>query len=167
MKLQGEHHFDAPRDEVWKALLDPEVLSRTVPGSEGLEQTAENEFSGKLKMKIGPVQGVFQGKVALSELDPPSGWVSGTVSLLYQPTSWEYIQFLDLGNDRSVAFLADEGVNMLEAWIETGMAAPHTMATIEVPEPGQLAMLAAGIGVLSALARGRRRGRFAEGKVDM
>ncbi len=74
MKLQGEHHLLAPRDEVWKALLDPEVLSKTVPGSEGLEQTGENEFSGRLKMKIGPVQGVFQGKVELSDLRPPSGY---------------------------------------------------------------------------------------------
>ena len=72
MKLQGEHHLLAPRDEVWKALLDPEVLSRTVPGSEGLEQTGENEFSGRLKIKSGPVQGVFQGKVELSDLHPPS-----------------------------------------------------------------------------------------------
>ena len=74
MKLQGEQHLLAPRDEVWKALLDPEVLSKTVPGSEGLEQTGENEFSGTLKMKIGPVQGVFQGKVKLSDLRPPSGY---------------------------------------------------------------------------------------------
>ena len=74
MKLQGEHHLPALRDEVWKALLDPEVLSKTVPGSEGLEQTGENEFSGRLKMKIGPVQGVFQGKVELTDLRPPNGY---------------------------------------------------------------------------------------------
>ena len=74
MKIQGEHRFQAPRDEVWKALLDPEVLSRTVPGSEGLEQTADNEFRGQLKMKIGPVQGLFEGKVQLSDLDPPNGY---------------------------------------------------------------------------------------------
>jgi hypothetical protein len=89
-------------------------------------------------------------------LDPPEGWDSATVTLLYQPTSWEYIQFLDLANDRSVAFLADEGVNMLEAWIATGMAEPHPMATIELPEPGGLAMLVAGSGLLSLLARRRR-----------
>lgn len=74
MKIHGEHHFQAPRDEVWQALLDPEVLSRTIPGSEGLEQTAENEFRGKLKMKIGPVQGLFEGTVQLSDLDPPNGY---------------------------------------------------------------------------------------------
>jgi hypothetical protein len=91
-------------------------------------------------------------------LNPPPGAVRGVVSLLYQPTSWEYIQFLDLANDGSVAFLGAEGTNMLEAWIETGMAAPHTMVSkvITVPEPAGLAMLGAGGGLLSLLARRRR-----------
>lgn len=74
MKIQGEYRFDAPRQEVWKALLDADVLSRTVPGSQGLEKTGDNEFKGELKMKVGPVQGIFQGKVTLEDLDPPRGY---------------------------------------------------------------------------------------------
>jgi carbon monoxide dehydrogenase subunit G len=74
LKIQGEHRFSAPRPEVWKALLDPDVLSRTVPGSQGLEKTGDNAFKGELTMKIGPVSGVFQGKVALENLDPPNGY---------------------------------------------------------------------------------------------
>jgi len=50
------------------------------------------------------------------------------LELLYQPTSWEYIQFLYLANDGSNAFLASEGAQLLDAWQNTGMAAPHTMA---------------------------------------
>jgi hypothetical protein len=90
-------------------------------------------------------------------LIPPVGAVRGEVDLLYQTTSWEYVQFLDLGNDGSIPFLADEGANMLEAWLNTGMSAPHTMASaaIEVPEPGGLAMLVAGVGFLATV--GRRR----------
>lgn len=74
MKLTGEYTFDAPRDAVWEALLDPQVLSRTLPGCEDLEQTSEHTFEGTLSMKVGPVQGVFQGKVELSDLDPPRGY---------------------------------------------------------------------------------------------
>ena len=74
MKIQGEHRFSAPRQEVWEALLDPEVLARTVPGSQGLERVGDNEFRGELKIKIGPVQGVFQGKVALENLIPPQSY---------------------------------------------------------------------------------------------
>ena len=63
-------------------------------------------------------------------LTPPPGAVSATIELLYQPTSWEYIQFLDLANHTAQGeFLADEGKNMLEAWLNTGMAEPHVMAS--------------------------------------
>jgi carbon monoxide dehydrogenase subunit G len=74
LKIQGDHRFAAPRREVWAALLDPDVLARTVPGSNGLERVGENEFKGELTMKIGPVSGAFQGKVALENLDPPNGY---------------------------------------------------------------------------------------------
>jgi hypothetical protein len=52
-----------------------------------------------------------------------------TIELKYQPTSWEYVQFLYLANDRANAFLADEGVYLLEAWLNTGMAEPYVMAS--------------------------------------
>jgi hypothetical protein len=101
------------------------------------------------------------------ELQPPIGAVSVTIDLLYQPTSWEYIQFLDLANDGSNAFLANEGEYMLEAWLNTPardgtptqMAPPHVMAstTVEAPEPGELLLLAVGLGCLTALARRRER----------
>jgi len=63
------------------------------------------------------------------ELNPPAGAVYAMIDLLYQPTSWEYIQFLYLANTGANAFLANEGAYLLEAWLSTGMARPHTMAS--------------------------------------
>jgi hypothetical protein len=66
---------------------------------------------------------------------PPDGWNSDSdyveVDLKYQPTSWEYVQFLWLANNGGNAFLADEGDFLLEAWLntETAMAAPYVMAS--------------------------------------
>ena len=62
-------------------------------------------------------------------LNPPSGAQYATINLLYQPTSWEYIQFLYLANKGQNSFLAEEGSNMLEAWLNTGMAEPYAMAS--------------------------------------
>jgi hypothetical protein len=62
-------------------------------------------------------------------LNPPAGAVYGIINLLYQPTSWEYIQFLYLANDGQNPFLANEGANMLDAWLANGMARPHIMAS--------------------------------------
>ncbi len=62
-------------------------------------------------------------------LNPPAGAQSADIKLMYQPTSWEYIQFLSLANAGSNAFLGDEGANLLEAWLNTGMAEPYVMAS--------------------------------------
>jgi hypothetical protein len=63
-------------------------------------------------------------------LNPPFGAHHAEIALRYQPTSWEYIQFLDRANTGNVAFLAAEGRNLLDAWLSTGMAEPYTMATV-------------------------------------
>ena len=74
VKLAGTHSFDAPKGEVWEALLDPDVLSRILPGCERLDKTADNEFSGEISIRVGPVQGSFNGKVTLDDIDPPNGY---------------------------------------------------------------------------------------------
>lgn len=62
-------------------------------------------------------------------LQPPAGATRAEIELLYQGTSWEYVQFLHLANNRADPFLASTGQDMLDAWHATGMAAPETMAT--------------------------------------
>mgnify|MGYP001826973603 CR=1 FL=1 len=74
MKIAGEYSYPVPRETLWQALLDPSVLQNTLPGCEELVGTGENRYHGKLKMKVGPVQGVFEGDVELSDLDPPNGY---------------------------------------------------------------------------------------------
>lgn len=74
MKVAGEHRFESPREEVWKALLDPTVLAATMPGCEKLELTGENTYEGALDIKVGPVQGKFQGKVQLEDLRELEGY---------------------------------------------------------------------------------------------
>src|SRR5882724_3753185 len=74
MKIQGEHTYDVPRALVWKALLDPAVLSRTLPGAAGLEQTGEHSFKGALNVQVGPVKGQFQGTLELTDVVPLMGY---------------------------------------------------------------------------------------------
>jgi carbon monoxide dehydrogenase subunit G len=74
MRLQGDYAFAAPRALVWRALLDPDVLARTLPGCEKLERTAENEFRGVLNIAVGPVKGQFEGTLQLTDLRPLEGY---------------------------------------------------------------------------------------------
>jgi carbon monoxide dehydrogenase subunit G len=52
-------------------ILDPDILARTLPGVQQLEKTGDNKYRARMKIRIGPVQGVFNGTVKLSDLNPP------------------------------------------------------------------------------------------------
>lgn len=74
MKIEGAYTFHVPQDVVWPALLDPEVLARTLPGAQDLEQIGENEYKAKMKIRVGPVQGLFNGTVKLSNVKEMEGY---------------------------------------------------------------------------------------------
>jgi cysteine-rich repeat protein len=68
-------------------------------------------------------------------LNPPPAAQYAEIDLLYQPTSWEYIQFLYLANSGQIPHLANEGDNILGAWLNTGMASPEVMASAQWGAP--------------------------------
>jgi hypothetical protein len=74
-----------------------------------------------------PASGGYYDNWDKFALTPPAGAARARIRLMYQPTSWEYIQFLMLANDGSVPFLASVGDDVLEAWQQTGMATPYVM----------------------------------------
>jgi uncharacterized protein len=74
MQLKGTHTFQAPRSAVWAALMDPTVLAQALPGGEALEQVGENEYKAAMNVRVGPVQGKFDGKVELSDIQAPESY---------------------------------------------------------------------------------------------
>ena len=78
MNLTGEHRIEAPRDKIWAALNDPDVLKQAIPGCEQIEKNSDTEFTATVKTKVGPVSAKFSGIVRLSDLDPPNSYtISG------------------------------------------------------------------------------------------
>ena len=78
MDLTGEYRIPAPRETVWAALNNPDVLKACIPGCEELNKTSDTEFVARVVAKIGPVKAGFGGKVTLSDIDPPNGYtISG------------------------------------------------------------------------------------------
>src|ERR1700738_5107991 len=78
MPLTGEVQLAAPRQTVWEALNNPDVLKACIPGCQSLEKTSDTSFAAVAKIKIGPVGASFKGKVQLSDIDPPNGYtISG------------------------------------------------------------------------------------------
>lgn len=78
MEMTGEQRLPAPREVVWAALNDPEILKQCIPGCEEIEKTSDTEMNAKVAVKVGPVSAKFTGQVTLSDLDPPNGYtISG------------------------------------------------------------------------------------------
>jgi carbon monoxide dehydrogenase subunit G len=74
MKVEGDYLFDVVPEQVWEGLLDPAVLAATMPGCEKLELVGENQYEGTLNIKVGPVQGKFQGKIQLEDIRASEGY---------------------------------------------------------------------------------------------
>ena len=80
--------------------------------------------------------GVYDHRDVIA-LEPPPGAASAELRLLYQTTSWEFVQFLALANGELDPFLGEIGEDLLDAWLATGMAAPVEMASAVWTAQGQ------------------------------
>jgi len=72
--MTGEYRIAAPRERVWQALNDPDILKKCIPGCEAIEKVSPTQFNAKVTAKVGPVKASFTGAVTLSDLDPPRGY---------------------------------------------------------------------------------------------
>ena len=78
MDMTGEERIAAPRDAVWAALNDPEILKQCIPGCQSLEKISPTELTATVKLKIGPVSASFNGEVKLSNINAPESYtISG------------------------------------------------------------------------------------------
>jgi len=75
MKMTGEEVIAAPRQAVWNALNDPEILKQCITGCEEVKKKSDKEFEAKVTAKVGPVKATFVGDVKLSKLNPPRSYV--------------------------------------------------------------------------------------------
>lgn len=78
MKMSGEEIIPASREAVWKALNDPDILKRAIPGCEEITKHSDTELEAKVTVKVGPVKANFTGNVKLTDLNPPASYrISG------------------------------------------------------------------------------------------
>lgn len=66
MELSDEIRISAPKDQVYAALNDPEILQKCIPGCEELIKHSDTELEAKVLLKVGPVKARFGGNVELN-----------------------------------------------------------------------------------------------------
>jgi uncharacterized protein len=74
MEMSNTRIVPAPRDRVWRALNDPDMLKASVPGCESLERIDGDSYRATVAAKVGPVSARFVGKLQLVDIDAPNSY---------------------------------------------------------------------------------------------
>jgi uncharacterized protein len=71
MTLDGSYKISAPRDLVYKQLMNPAVLACSLAGCERLTPNPDGSFSAQLKIGIAMMKGTYQGRVEIKDAVAP------------------------------------------------------------------------------------------------
>lgn len=73
MKLEigGSETIPASVEALWRALNDPVVLTRCIPGCKAMTETAPDSYKVDMQLRVAAVGGAFEGEIGLSEKDEP------------------------------------------------------------------------------------------------
>jgi len=119
MKLEGSYDIAAPRERVWSAFLDPEILRQAIPGCEKLEAVGDGEYKATMKIGVAAVKGTFEGKVRLFDQKSPESYRmavegSGSPGFIRGETQ---ISLAEAGPGTKVSYTADVQVGGLIAGV--------------------------------------------------
>jgi uncharacterized protein len=70
MKISGVYEIPFSPEQVWDALLDPQVLVSTIPGCERLESNGENAYAMTVPAGVAAIKGTYSGACTLTDLTP-------------------------------------------------------------------------------------------------
>ena len=68
VKAEKQLKLNQNPDMVWKMMIDPSFMVKSVPGAELTEQLDDRNFNGKISLKIGPVTAKFNGEAEFTKL---------------------------------------------------------------------------------------------------
>ncbi|WP_158736494.1 CoxG family protein [Alteribacillus sp. YIM 98480] len=89
MEVSGKYNFNATPEQVWEKIMDPDSLSKTIPGCEKLEEIDTDTYIAHVKLGVAAIKGKYEGKVQILDKQKPEhyqlniegegspGWVKG------------------------------------------------------------------------------------------
>jgi len=170
LRLEGEYVFNGPREVVWELVRDPEALGAALPGAQRMSKISDEEYEGEMNVRIGPVAGLFAGRVIVSDQAPPEGYTlsvegkgapgfasgTGRVQLIDQDvgtTRMRYEGELHVGGrlasvgqrllDATAKSIVRQGLESLDAALQARMAAQADGVQVEYTPPTEAEFAAA------------------------
>ena len=74
MKIAGSYTVPVPREKAYTLLQDPGILAKCMPGTQSLTKIGEDHYEMKMKMMIAALSGSFDGKIRLTDQNPPESF---------------------------------------------------------------------------------------------
>jgi carbon monoxide dehydrogenase subunit G len=68
VQLENSFTVPVPIDEAWRVLMDIERIAPCMPGA-ALDSVTGDDFTGRVKVKLGPINLTYQGKASFIERD--------------------------------------------------------------------------------------------------
>ena len=97
MDISGSYTFNAPPEQVWEMLMDPDEISSCIPGCNRFVPDGEDRYKVVLTVGMAAITGTYDGTVVLADKIPPSsyklivegqgkpGSIKGTATIALRP----------------------------------------------------------------------------------
>lgn len=91
MQISGKALLDGKPEQVWEVMMNPETLSKAIPGCQKLEEVGEDNYIAHVELGVAAIKGKYEGKVSISDKQFPEhyqlavegeggpGWVKATM----------------------------------------------------------------------------------------
>lgn len=126
IRLEKDYLLNIPREDIWDAIQDPEVLAEILPNCESLDPVGDDEFIANIEVKIGPIKSKFKSTLSIVDKHRPEtylfnvqgtgtkGHMSGKGSiLLSENETGTNLNFIAVGNVGGI--IARVGQRLIEA----------------------------------------------------
>ena len=149
MKISGSATLHAPPAQVWTALNDPAVLTRTIPGCEHFEAAGPDSYRLTITTGVASIQGTYTTEVSLTDRQEPTssrlaisaagapGTLNGTVLVLLVPSGNGSTEVTYAADATPGGMIAAVGQRLLASTVKN--LASDFFASVDellVPSPG-------------------------------
>jgi carbon monoxide dehydrogenase subunit G len=71
MRIEKTFTVNAPQEQVWSFITDPQKVAPCIPGCEGAEEKESGKYAAAINVKAGPIRTTFHLDIEQTEQRPP------------------------------------------------------------------------------------------------